>query len=149
MNDKAGIKGSLTILKYEKDELIEKYYYENLITDDGLNYLLKLVGNDVTGGVNKLAVGSGINPAVKSDKTLQTKLLLLDVTKDYSVPGRVNFMVNIPANTFNTIVNYNEAGLVNKTGTTETLITRLVFNDTVFQKPENSISFLYSLEIRA
>jgi hypothetical protein len=25
----------------------------------------------------------------------------------------------------------------------------LVFNDTVFQKPENSISFLYSLEIRA
>jgi hypothetical protein len=148
MNDKVGIKGSLTIFKYEKEELIEKHYFENLITDDGLNYLLKLIGNDVTGGINKIALGSGITAPNKTNKTLANKIILLDVQRDYTVPGRVNFLVNIPANTFTQITSFNEAGLVNKTATTETLITRLVFGTTVFQKPENSLSLLYSLEVR-
>lgn len=148
MDDKVGIKGSLTIKIYEKEKLIEEHYYENLITDDGLNFLLKLIGNDITGGINKLALGSNNTVATKTDKALKNKLLLLDVQKDYSIPGRVNFMCKVPENTFTQIVSYQEAGLVNKTSTTETLITRLVFTDVVFQKPENSISFLYSLELR-
>jgi hypothetical protein len=149
MNDKVGLKGSLTIFLYEKEKLIEKYYYENLITDDGLNYLLKLVGNDMSGGINKLALGSGNTTPTKSDKTLSNKLLLVDVQRDYNVPGRVNFLANVKDNTFNTIVNYTEAGLVYKSSTSEILVSRVVFNDVVFQKPENSVSFLYSLEIRA
>jgi hypothetical protein len=148
MNDKVGLKGSLSIFLYEREKLIKKYYYENLITDDGLNYLLKLIGNDSSGGINKLALGSGTTPALKSDKALSNKILLADVQRDYTVPGRVNFIANVKENTFNSIVNYSEAGLTYKSATSEILVTRLVFNDVVFQKPENSVSFLYSLEIR-
>jgi hypothetical protein len=149
MNNKVYLKGYLTILKYLNEQVIEKYYYENLITDVGLNYLLQLVGNDVNLGINKLAIGSGNAIALKTDTSLQTKLLLLDAQKDYSISGRVNFMTSIPANTFGSIVSYNEAGLVCKSSTSEILITRLVFGDTIYQKPENSLSLLYSLELRA
>lgn len=149
-DDKFGILGSLVVHKFKEDKLIEEYYYQNLITDNGLNYLLRLIGNDITtGGINKLGIGNGITPANKSDSSLANKLLLLDVQRDYSVPGRINFLARIPENTFSQIVNYNEAGLIHRTTGNETLITRLVFNDTIYQKPENSLSFLYSLEIRA
>lgn len=143
-----GLIGRLEIQKFERDKLIEIYHYENLITNDGLSYLLKLIGNDITGGINKLAIGDGSNAASKTDKTLQNKLLLLDVTKDYSVPNRVNFLANVKENTFSQIVNYKEAGLVYRTTDSETLITRLIFNDVIYQKPENSLSFLYSLELQ-
>lgn len=147
--DNCGILGSLRIHKFEENKLIEEYYYENLITDDGLNYFLKLIGNDIpTGGINKLALGSGVTPASKSDKTLANKLLLLDVQRDYTNPGKVNFLARVPENTFTQIVNYNEAGLVHRTTNSETLISRLIFSDVIYQKPENSLSFLYSLEIR-
>lgn len=146
--DNFGIIGRLEIQKFERNKLIEIYQYENLITNDGLSYLLKLIGNDITGGINKLAIGDGNNPANKTDKNLQNKLLLLDVTKDYSVSNRVNFLANVKENTFSQIVNYKEAGLVYRTSDSETLITRLIFNDVIYQKPENSLSFLYSLELK-
>lgn len=149
LNEKAGLYGSLKIHKYEGNKIIEEFYYENLITNVGLDYLLRLIGNDMpTGGINKLAVGSGNRAAAKTDTALESKLVLLDVQRDYSLTGRVNFIARIPENTFSQIVNYKEAGLVHRTTNSETLITRLVFNDVIYQKPENSLSLLYSLELR-
>jgi hypothetical protein len=148
MREPFGIIGRLKILKYEKEKLIEEYEFKNLITDIGLDYLLKLIGGDISGGINKLAIGSGLTPASKSDISLTNKLLLLDVTKDYTVSGRINFITKIAENTFSDIVNYNEAGLTFKTNNTEILVTRLLFSDTIFQKPENSLSLLYSLELQ-
>lgn len=148
MKDNIGLKGILKIQKFEQDKLIEEYEYTNLITNVGLDYLLKLIGGDTTGGINKMAVGSGITAASKSDTTLVNKIILLDVTRDYTVPNRVNFITRIPENTFATTKNYNEAGLVFKTDTMESLITRLVFTDTLYQQPQNSLSLLYSLELQ-
>jgi hypothetical protein len=148
LNEKYGLYGSLKIHKFKDNKLIKEYYYENLITDDGLNYLLKLIGGDISGGINKLAIGDGNNAANKTDKALNNKLLLLDIQKDYSIKGRINFLSIIPEKTFSQITNYKEAGLVYRTNNSETLITRLVFNDVIYQKPENSLSLLYSLELR-
>ena len=148
MKEKFGLIGKLKILKYEQEKLIEEYEFKNLITDVGLNYLLQLIGGDVSGGINKLAVGNGLTAASTSDTSLSNKLLLADVIKDYTINGKINFISKIPANTFPNIVSYNEAGLVCKTNTSEILITRLVFTDTVFQKPENTLSLLYSLELQ-
>lgn len=149
MKDIFGLKGSLKISKYENGILIAEYNYKNLITNVGLDYLLKLIGGDITtGGINKLAVGSGNMVANKTDIALQNKLLLLDIQKDYSVAGKINFLATIKENTFTQIVNYKEAGLVHRTSNSEILISRLVFNDVIYQKPENSLSFLYSLELK-
>lgn len=142
------IKGNIKIMKYLKGKLIEKYEYENLITDIGKETILKLIGGDNTSHINKIAFGSGTNAAKYSDRQLQSKIYLADVSKDYSIPNRINFLSIIPENTFTQIVNYNEAGLVHKNINSEILISRVVFDDTIYQKPENSLSFIYSLELR-
>ena len=149
MKDSFGILGTLKIQKFEDKKIIEEYEYKNLITNVGLDYLLKLIGGDITtGGINKMALGDSNVAASKTNTSLGNKILLLDVTKDYTIPGRINFMTNIKENTFSTIVNYKEAGLVHRTANSEILVTRLVFNDVVYQKPENSLSLLYSLELQ-
>jgi hypothetical protein len=148
MKDSFGLIGRIKIFKYDKDKLIQTYEQENLITDIGLDFLLHLIGGDRTGGINKIVIGNNNTPADKTNTSLGNKLLLLDVMKDYSVPGRINFIGNIKENTFNSIVNYQEAGLVYKSSTEEILITRLIFNDVIYQKPENSLSILYSLELK-
>lgn len=148
MNDGLKAIGTLKILKYERERLIEERNYKNLITNIGLDYLLKLIGGDNIGGINKMAVGSGTTTALKTDIALNNKLSLLDVSKDYSISGKVSFTSIIPENTVKVITTYSEAGLVFKSTTSEILITRLVFGDVLFQKPENSLSFLYSLELQ-
>lgn len=148
MKESFGVIGRLKILKYEKEKLIEEYEYKNLVTDVGLNYFLQQIGGDATGSINKLGVGSGVTAASKTDTALVNKLLLLDVTRDYTVPGKVNFISKINENTFPSITTYTEAGLIYKSSTSELLVTRLLFNNPIYQKPENSLSLLYSLELQ-
>lgn len=148
LKDNTGIIGRIKIFKYEKGKLIEEYEQENLITNVGLDFLLHLIGGDRTGGINKIAIGGNNTPADKTNTALGNKMLLIDASRDYTVSSRINFLSNIPENTFSSIVNYQEAGLVYKSTTEEILITRLVFTDVIYQMPTNSLSILYSLELQ-
>lgn len=148
MKQELGLIGTIQIKKYKEDKLIQTYEYKNLITDIGKNNLLRLIGGDNSSPINRIALGDGNREASASDTILQNKLILLDVQRDYGISNRVNFLARVPEYTFPQIVNYKEAGLVHRGLSNEILISRVVFNDVIFQKPENSLSILYSLELR-
>lgn len=147
MKDNFNFIGTIKIIKYLEDKIEDIYEHHNLITNVGKDHLLKLIGGDNSEPINKIAFGSGTTAASYTDTQLNNSLYLANVSRDYSITGRINFLATIPENTFNQIVNYNEAGLVHKSGTKEILISRVVFGDTIYQKPENSLSILYSLEL--
>lgn len=148
MNEGFGIKGKLNIKKFTGDKLIEEHNFENLITDIGLLSILKMIGGDMD-GINNIGLGGGNTTASFSDTKLNNKLILVNFNKDYSEAGKIIFYATIPERTFSSTVAYKEAGLIQKsTNAIETLITRLVFSDVVYQNPENSLSLSYSLELK-
>jgi hypothetical protein len=143
-----GLKGKLNIKVLNKKDVIKEYNYENLITNAGMEAILKMVGGEIIGGINRIGLGSGSTPANINDTTLNNKLVLVNVNKDYTDVDRVNFLGTVPENSFTTTQNYLEAGLFYKNGTQEILITRMVFDDVVYQNPANSLSLSYSLELK-
>jgi hypothetical protein len=142
------LKGKLNIQVLNEKKVVKEYNYENLITNIGMETILKMVGGDISGGINRIGLGGGSTPADINDTALNNKLILVNVNKDYTDVDRVNFLGSVPENTFATTQNYLEAGLFYKNGTQEILITRMVFSDVVYQNPANSLSLSYSLELK-
>lgn len=142
-----GIKGVLNIKKYKKNILIAEYEYENLITNRGLEHILKMIGGDAAGGINRIVLGSSNIPASYTDTNLYNRLISVNVNKDYTDRNKVNFLATIPENTFTTTVGYVEGGLLSRIDSNEILITRLVFDDIIYQNPKHSLSLSYSLEL--
>jgi hypothetical protein len=141
------IKGYIEIERFNNGILDGKYKFENLITDNGFKWLIDLYRGVTTGSINKLALGTGSNIASTSDISLQTRILLLDVRYDVTMKNALKFLVTIPENTFPSTTYYREAGLVRKETTNEILITRTVFPTAVYQKPSNSLSISYTLQL--
>jgi hypothetical protein len=148
MNNSFYFEGKINIKVFEDSKVVKEYNYKNLITKIGMETLLKFIGGDISGGINRIGLGGGTAPANILDTQLNNKIILVNVNKDYTDTDRINFLGNISENTFQTTQAYNEAGLVYKNGTEEILITRLVFDDVVYQNPGNSLSLSYSLELK-
>lgn len=134
-------------LKIMKDNNVEKkYVYENLITRDGLSYIAKLIGSN-NPPINKIGLGDGIKTPSIEDKQLENLITLGNIiSKDYSNPNTVTFLSVIPENSVQNMVGYREAGLIFRNDNGKlTLITRTVFDEIVYQKPDNSLSISYSI----
>lgn len=144
MLDRCGIKGVINIKRLESGILLEEFTFDNIITDDGFLQLEKMIGGD-SGGINSLALGTNNTPAAVSDHILYNKIILVNTNRDYSIPKKVKFLAIIPENTFSVTTSYLEGGLIYKSGPTEILITRVVFDNPVFQKASNSLSISYDL----
>jgi len=142
------IKGQININVMKGKEIVKTYKFDNLITSLGINHILKLIGGDVTGGVNRMALGSGSTAPTLNDKKLNNTVALVNInSRDYSEANKVFFQVIIPENTFTEVKSFIEAGLVYKSQTEEILISRVVFKETVYQYPDNSLSISYMLEL--
>lgn len=146
MKDNMKINGIIEIFNMEDEKVLDYYRFNNLITNNGFIYIQKMIGGDLSGYINKLALGGSVTPTPSiSDTQLGSKIILLDVKRDYSTVKELKFIATIAENTFTVTKTYNEAGLVYKTSTEETLLTRVVFPIPIYQKSTNSLSIIYSL----
>jgi hypothetical protein len=147
MFDSVNWKGIIDIdVLDEHNNIIESYRFENLITKKGKLYLAKMIGSDIS-GINKIGMGTLNTPTNVEDLTLGNKIVLIDVSRDYSIENVIRFIGKVEANTFSSNVVYQEIGLVYKSLSEEILITRAVFSTPITQKFTNSLSVSYALTI--
>jgi len=142
------IKGEIEIWRYEKGKIDGYWKYENLITNAGFDYLRKLIGNDKTGGINRIALGDNGTAVSVTDTALKNEIIRVGFNnRDYSIDKKVKFLAIIPENSFETSVYYREGGLYYDTNNEKILVTRLVFPDPIYQKTTNSLSISYNLKL--
>jgi hypothetical protein len=122
------------------------YYFENLITNQGKIYIPQMIGGDLP-GINKIGLGTSNSTPDPNDIALGNRIVLIDVTRDYTVTNTVRFIGKVQPNTFSGTVTYLEIGLIYKSVTQDILITRAIFSSPVFQKSTNSLSVTYSLKL--
>lgn len=148
MDNSLKILGEIEITRYDNGKFDGYWRFYNLITNVGFDYIRRLLGNDKTGGINKLALGDDSTAASVNDTKLKNEIIRVNFNnKDYSIDKKVKFLAVIPENTFQTSVYYKEAGLYYDTPTEKILVSRLVFQSPIFQSSTKSLSISYNISL--
>lgn len=143
-------KGIINYCVYDENNNIqEQGIIENLITNLGMDIIIKCLTGEITiGAIHRFGIGTDSTPQLVTDTALKNKLLHVNTTA--TVEGTsLTFELNLAKNTVTNNTWIREMGLMHFNGTTETLVTRAALSSAkaIFITPNNTLSLKYQISI--